>query len=143
MTSMTGMFFFFGFGDEVVQPVEGDCADDDRLRTAGDAILDLRDLLVELGVAAGVDQVHLDAETLGFLRHAVVDAEPVGVLHVREGHADVPRLRRLFKRRVGHVLRLAVGGEGRFDLGCVVRKPVGGLRAGRGQESNSRQQGSC
>ena len=73
ITSMTGMFLS-RLADEVVQAVEGDRADDDGLRAGGDAILDLRDLLVELGVAARLDQLHLNALALRLLGRAVIDA---------------------------------------------------------------------
>ena len=119
------MFFVVQLLDEVVEAVGGDGADDHRLRAVGDAVLDLRDLLVEFGVAAGFDQVHRDAEALGLLDHAVVDAEPVGVLHMRERHADLPGLRRLVERRysTGETCRRQ---RRRLDLLGLVREPVGG-----------------
>ena len=113
------------FGDEVVQAVEGDGADDDGVGAGGDAVLDLRDLLRQLGVAAGLDELHLDALPLRLLGDAVVDAEPVGVLHVREGDADLPGLRRLLERHV--ILRRARARhvERRIPDLDLIGKPVG------------------
>ena len=111
--------------DEIVEAVGGDGADDHRLGAVGDAVLDLGNLFVELRVAARLDKVHRDAEALGLLDHTVVDAKPVGVLHMRERHANLPRLRRLLERRVLDRRNLAVGIERRSDLLGLVREPLG------------------
>ena len=99
-------------GDEIVEAVEGDCADHDGVRSTGNAVLDLRDLGVEVGIAARLHELHLDSEALRLGDDAVVDSQPVGVLHVRKRNTDVPGLRSLFQRgvvdrpaRAGHVER--------------------------------------
>ena len=99
-------------GDEIVQAVEGNRADHDGIRPAGDAVLDLRDLGVEVGIATRFDELHLDPEALRLGDDPVVDGQPVGVFHVRKRNADVPGLRGLLQgdvvdrpARAGHVER--------------------------------------
>ena len=122
------------FLDQIVEAVGRNGADDDRLRAVGDAVFDLRDLFVELRVAARLDEIHGDAETLRFVDHAVIDAEPVSVLHMRERHADLPRLRRLLERYVLDRRNLAVRIEGRIDGLSLVGEPVGcGARSREGK----------
>ena len=113
--------------DQIVEPVIRDCADHHRLRARGDAILDLADLFGQFGIAAGLDHIQLHPQALRLFGDAVIDAQPVGVLHVREGDADVPGLGRLVQRHIVDVLRRAVGREGRGHLGGGVGKPVRGL----------------
>src|SRR5205823_4191670 len=73
-----------------------------------------RDLLVEVGVAARFEKRHLDAFALRLFGDAVVDGEPIGILHMREGDADVPFLRRLVDRRVVDILARALHVEWRI-----------------------------
>ena len=95
-------------------------------RTVGaarNAILDLRDLLAKVGVAARVENLELDALTTGFFDDAVGHTEPVRILHVWERHADVPLLGGLGQRRVVDRGLFAVRRKGRDGRG-LVRKPV-------------------
>ena len=66
------------------------------------AVGDLGDLAAEVGVAAGLHDAERDAETARLLDHAVVHAQPVGILEVRVGGADAPLPRRLGEWAVGH-----------------------------------------
>src|SRR5262249_54001425 len=109
----------------LVEAVERDGADDHRLRAVGDAILDLRYLLGEVGVAAGLDQLHLDPEILRLLDDAVIDGEPIRVLHVREGDADVPLLIGLLEWAVLDFLARPFHVEGRIVL--LYRERIPGL----------------
>ena len=69
---------------EVVETVIGNRADHDGIGAGGHAVLDLADLRVELGVAARLDQLHVDPQPVGLGGDSVVHAQPVGILHVRE-----------------------------------------------------------
>ena len=89
-----------GLGDLRLHPAFRDDADQDGVRIERHAVVELRDLLVELGVAAGREQRRLDAQAARLVHDAVVHAHPVAVLHVREQHADVPLLRGFLERHV-------------------------------------------
>ena len=125
-----GMALFASNGAAYYAPEEAANLLLDGVGPGGDAVLDLADLLLELGVAARFHQLHLHAEVFGLLGDAVIDREPIGVLHVREGDADFPGLRCLFERNVAQLLPRTRHVEGRvpgFDL--IGIPGVGGDRA--------------
>ena len=119
------------FFDELVQARLRDGADDHGIGALRDAVLDLTDLLREVGVAACLDELHLDPEPARLGDHAVVDRRPVGILHVGEGHAQVPLLGRVLERRVLVLDLLALHVEGRIPILDGERPPL--LFLGRGQ----------
>ncbi len=93
MTGMPGhRFASHDLLDLGVDAVDADGAEDDGVGTLGDAVVHLAELRIELGVAAGLEQHHIRAVAADLLGNAVVGAEPVGVLQVGEGDADVPGL---------------------------------------------------
>jgi hypothetical protein len=139
IVSMTGSSSC-DLADNIVQPVIGDRADNRGVGTMRDAVLNLRDLLVELGIAAGFHKVHLDAQALGLLGRAAVDAQPIGVPHVRERNADLPLLGRILERHVGDVGRLAVGSERRIDLSGLIGEPFSGARRSSDANESRRKQ---
>ena len=69
ITSITGMFFSLISLHQVVEPVKGDRADDrppGRRSATQSSICEI--CLLQIGVAAGLDEMHLDAELLRLLR---------------------------------------------------------------------------
>jgi len=130
------------FLDDVVESVERNRANHDGIRTGCHAVFDLRDLVVQFGIAAGLDQLHLDAQALGLFSNAVIDAEPVSVFHMREGDADLPRFRRFLQWRVVHGRARAGHVEGRIpDLHRIGIPVLGlGLRHGNSAERGRTEQ---
>ncbi len=110
--------------DERIEAVIRDGLHNHCLRTVGYAVLDLGDLRLQMCISAGLDHVELDAELLGLVFETIVHADEVGVLHVRKGHADLPRLRGLVQRRVNGRNALAVLGKRGRDLHDRIRGPA-------------------
>src|SRR3546814_11515100 len=75
--------------DQVVKAVTRDGAEDDGLRAAGDIVLDLRDLLCGVGIAASLEHRHHDALALGFLSPDHVDGDPVAICHIQHDYTMV------------------------------------------------------
>lgn len=112
-------------GDQWGEAGVGHRTHDEGVRPGGDAALDLGDLPVQIRVAARLHDAQRHAEPPGLLGHAVVDAEPVGILEVRIGGAEAPFPRRRFERRILYALGLPVIVEWRVP---ALQQP--GLRAG-------------